>query len=432
MSILAFPAVALGANLRSMHNSIYVLKTAAVAGLIFGVALLSSTPVLAGNNTIENEIAYRRILTAEDPNGEVFFRSLRITRIRSVAQTLLKEFDSHLDDLLKTKSGEREPFLHPSYARLIAARELKDREEEVLEYSLERSQDVRAQAGLTKVLRDSLQQLDQQSIASAQEDRAVLAEIDALVPKVRARLIEPQFAPGPNASPTPPNIRGFKEIFPSAGFAGFMSGSEYKQGRWSITYDDGPSSDHTLEILKVFKDARAKASFFWLARNAPRHPDVVAEVRKAGMTLANHSYNHSLLTKGSDDKLQEEIVQSQEVLTKVFGFAPNIFRCPYGGCGPDGSQVRTMIADQNMISVIWNIDSLDWQDRNTDTVYERVKKQMALRGRGIILFHDIHPQSIAASRKLLADLSKGLKNKSQRVLTVQTAISELSSPGGMK
>ena len=384
------------------------------------------------NQTIENEIAYRQMVTAEDPAAEVFFRSLRIARLRTAAQALLKEFDQNLDEILKEKDGQRaEPFLHPSYARLIAARELKDREEDILEYAYDRAQDVRTQTTLAKTLRDSLQELNRAPLPVEQEDRAILAEIDALVPKIRTQWLNPQFQQ-PMQTPTPTDPQGFKNVFPDAGYPGFLSGKEYKQGRYSLTYDDGPSSEHTLELLKVFKEADAKANFFWLARNAPRYPDVVNEVKQAGMVIANHSYNHSLLTKGTDEKLQEEIVQSQQVLTKVLGFAPKYFRCPYGGCGPNGSQVRTMIAEQKMISVIWNIDSLDWQDQNPDSVYERVKKQMELRGRGIILFHDIHPQSIAASKKILSDLAKGIKNNSQRVLTVKTAIFELSSPGGMK
>ena len=54
-----------------------------------------------------------------------------------------------------------------------------------------------------------------------------------------------------------------------------------------------------------------------------------------------------------------------------------------------------------MLHVHWNVDRLDWQDKNPQSIFERSKKQIDLRGKGIVLFHDVHPQSVEAVKLLL-------------------------------
>ncbi len=54
-----------------------------------------------------------------------------------------------------------------------------------------------------------------------------------------------------------------------------------------------------------------------------------------------------------------------------------------------------------MIHVFWNVDSLDWQDKDPASILARVKKLMAAEKRGIILMHDIHPQTVEAVKLLL-------------------------------
>lgn len=404
-----------------MKNSFcLVLIAAAVVGLF-------SFPVRAADYP-SAEIAYQQMLNSDRPESEVFLRSVRLKRIRSSAQRFLREFDKHLDELLATRHrGVRDYLEHSSYLRLLAARQLKDQEEDILEYALERAQESRKQALLARTLSEAVKNFNDPVQEFTEDDTGLLAEIDALVPFIKKQVIEPNFARAFRK-----DLPGFKEVYPSSGGPGQISGQEFTPNRYAITFDDGPSSEHTPEILKALTDHGLKATFFWLARATTKYPDVVQKVKQADMILANHSFHHVLLSKATDEQIAEEVLRAQQELTKDYGFAPQYFRCPYGACGAEGSKVRQTIADEKMISVIWNIDSIDWQDRNWHSVLERVQKQMKLRGRGIILFHDIHPQSVAASNHLMEELAKGVKAKTHRVLTVKQAIEELTSEGGMK
>ena len=202
-------------------------------------------------------------------------------------------------------------------------------------------------------------------------------------------------------------------MFPTAGPHGSVSGTEWPKGNWSVTFDDGPHNSYSARVLANLKAHGFKSTFFELAQNATALPLVSKSLIDGGMELANHSYTHPQLPKLNAVQLHHEIVDANDKLTGVFGFKPTYFRCPYGA-GLNVPRVRQMIADQNLIHVFWNVDSLDWQDHNPDSIVVRVKKQMATQGRGVILFHDIHPQSVTASNLIMdyIQATPGLRERS--------------------
>lgn len=264
----------------------------------------------------------------------------------------------------------------------------------------------------------------QRETKRARGDSELSAELEKRVPEMKMHLAAqyeqrtPQSAGGGYA--------------PGLGRKGMLNGDEFKTGRWALTFDDGPHPTYTPMDLANLKAAGIKTTFFWLAKNVEALKSVVASAKAAEMIIGNHSWTHPQLTKLGPASLNHEIVDSTAVDVSIYGFKPKFFRCPYGACGSQTSAVRQKIADQGMISVIWNVDSLDWQDHNPATIYARVKKQMAVQKKGIILFHDIHPQSVIASKMLMADFKAGQKTGQYRTVTIEQALDELNSAEGMK
>jgi peptidoglycan/xylan/chitin deacetylase (PgdA/CDA1 family) len=212
---------------------------------------------------------------------------------------------------------------------------------------------------------------------------------------------------------------------PSIGPEGNVYGLAFPKNVWALTYDDGPNPKYTPEILKNLETLGIKATFFWLAENVIRYQSIVDLVKEKGMPRENHSWTHPQLPKLDDAGLRKEIIQSTEVDTKAYGEQPRFFRCPYGA-GNSVPRVRKMIADLNMIHVFWNVDTLDWQDKDPDSIVARAKKQMEVAGRGVILFHDIHPQSVIASKKLV-EWSQTLKDQNAiRWVTLPEIVDEMN------
>ena len=195
--------------------------------------------------------------------------------------------------------------------------------------------------------------------------------------------------------------------YPSTGANGNIMGLNFPKGVWALTYDDGPHAKYTPEIVKNLEALGIKATFFWLAENVIRLQSTIDLVKSNGHAMGNHSWTHPQLPKLTDQQLQKEINQSTEVDTKAYGQKVEFFRCPYGA-GTNVPRIRQRIADLGMIHVFWNVDTLDWQDKDPDSIVLRAEKQIKTNSHGVILFHDIHPQSVIASKKLV-EWSKTLK-----------------------
>lgn len=191
------------------------------------------------------------------------------------------------------------------------------------------------------------------------------------------------------------------ELEPSATSKGNVTGNRFPNGKWAFTFDDGPDPVHTQGMFDVLKKHEVHGTFFWQTQNMVKYPKYSEIALKNGFHRASHSYTHVQLTKQNAKGLDKEINQAVNDFAKVVGEKPTLFRCPYGACGPNGSQIRSMIANQNMLHIFWNVDTLDWQDKNAQSIFNRSKKQVDLLKRGIVLFHDVHPQSVLATDLLI-------------------------------
>ncbi len=191
-------------------------------------------------------------------------------------------------------------------------------------------------------------------------------------------------------------------LYPDAGAPGQVTGNRFPENTWAITLDDGPHPTHTQAMFDVLRQAGITGTFFWQTKNLLAYPNFSARARELGFHRANHSYTHANLPKLGQAGLNHEINDAFDDFQKIVGAQPTLFRCPYGACGASGSTIRQMIAAKNALHISWNVDTLDWQDKNAQSIFERTRKQIDLRRHGIMLLHDIHPQSVVAL-KLIAN-----------------------------
>jgi peptidoglycan/xylan/chitin deacetylase (PgdA/CDA1 family) len=217
---------------------------------------------------------------------------------------------------------------------------------------------------------------------------------------------------------------------PDPGPNGHVTGNRFPKGKWALTFDDGPHPTHTQGVLDMLKATGVHATFFWLSQNLIKYSQYAKKAGDAGYSRACHSYSHQNLPTLKPAALNHEVNEALDEFQKIVGKPATLFRCPYGACGGNGSKIRQMIAGRNALEIFWNVDTLDWQDKNPESVFQRAKKQVDVLGRGIILFHDIHPQSVIAS-KLLVEYIKSkpeLKVAPLKDLIGEARGKEYSSP----
>jgi peptidoglycan/xylan/chitin deacetylase (PgdA/CDA1 family) len=97
----------------------------------------------------------------------------------------------------------------------------------------------------------------------------------------------------------------------------------------ALTFDDGPSP-YTAQVLDVLRAQHVHATFFLCGANAERYPELVRRIRAEGHQIGNHTYSHPYLYLMSEKNIAGEIDRTQDVLQKITGARPTLFRPPFG------------------------------------------------------------------------------------------------------
>ena len=98
----------------------------------------------------------------------------------------------------------------------------------------------------------------------------------------------------------------------------------------ALTFDDGPESELTPQILDLLDEYNIKATFFIIGQNAAKNTDILKDIHSKGHEIGNHSWSHKYLPKISKKSKEDEILKTERLLIDVLGEYTPIFRPPYG------------------------------------------------------------------------------------------------------
>lgn len=164
------------------------------------------------------------------------------------------------------------------------------------------------------------------------------------------------------------------------------------KGVFVLTFDDGPHPSRTPALLQILDRYNIKALFFPVGRNVSTYPQIVRDIERRGHSIGSHTWSHPDLSKRSYASGVQEIERGIMALMKVLGFSDPFFRFPYMATTRN---LRSYLKQRDIQEFIWAIDTNDWRYRNPDYLLNYALRQVDATGRGIILFHDIQPQTIA-------------------------------------
>ncbi len=174
----------------------------------------------------------------------------------------------------------------------------------------------------------------------------------------------------------------------------------------ALSFDDWPSKTLTPKLLDLLKKYNIKATFCVLWKNSSYFPEIVKREFDEWNEICNHSWGHPNLTKLSAERLKKEIENTDKKIIEITWEKPKLFRPPYWAYNDKVKKAvwRTVL--------MWNVDSMDWKNKNVEKNIKNVEKD--LKDGSIILFHDIHKQSIETIEPLI----KKLKEENYEFLTV--------------
>ena len=145
-----------------------------------------------------------------------------------------------------------------------------------------------------------------------------------------------------------------------------------------LTFDDGPIPECTPQLLDILKQYGVKATFFMVAENAERYPELLARVRDEGHVVGNHTYHHMRGYKHDTQTYVRDALRGAEVLQTT------LFRPPHGRMR--NNQKKALI-NQGYTIYLWDVLTHDYNPHySVDKMLAVVKRYT--RNGSILVMHD--------------------------------------------
>lgn len=182
--------------------------------------------------------------------------------------------------------------------------------------------------------------------------------------------------------------------------------------RVALTFDDGPNSCYTPEVLDLLKEYEIPATFFLQGQCLAGNEEIVRRMKEEGHLIGNHTFHHIQLTKVTKEMARDEVLKTSNAIYEITGEYPVYIRPPFGAW-QEGLDLAV-----TMIPVLWDIDSRDWESQNTDAICRTVLPNV--KDGSIVLMHDGYRTTVEACKRII----KELKEEGYRFVTVQELIEE--------
>ncbi len=185
----------------------------------------------------------------------------------------------------------------------------------------------------------------------------------------------------------------------------YSSGSDSNHSI-ALTFDDGPHSDKTPEILDILKEYDVKATFFVVGENVKNNSDILERMITDGHEIGNHTFGHKYLFKDKNSKrdMEREIDLCDDEIFNHSEYSSVLFRPP-GGIYD--STLASVCGERGYSMVLWSIDTRDWEGKSAVEIENEIMTNIS--DGSIILMHDyVSGQSYTAEalREVIPKLKK--------------------------
>lgn len=209
--------------------------------------------------------------------------------------------------------------------------------------------------------------------------------------------------------------RLLEKAFPGS----FIMNSSSDRKVVALTFDDGPDTKTTPQILNILNEYNTPATFFIVGQNGKKYPNILQRMVDEGHQIGNHSWSHLRPTELDYRDFTSELFSTQDLLKGYVGSTkPFYYRPPYGIADPH--QIEQMSNDGYLV-ISWSLDSLDWNTTNSKEILDKVIN--SIHPGAIVLMHSTGgPDNRLATIKALPEIIENLSAQGYEFLTVEDLI----------
>ena len=136
-----------------------------------------------------------------------------------------------------------------------------------------------------------------------------------------------------------------------------------------------------------------------VGQHVKSYSDVVKKASDMGHEVIGHSWDHSYLTKLSEDAIKKQLLDTSAAIEKATGKKPLMYRPPYGAIN---DKLKSVSKSLGYALIYWSVDPMDWKSKNANSVYNEIMKNV--KDKSIILCHDIHVTTVDAMERVVPEL----------------------------
>lgn len=150
----------------------------------------------------------------------------------------------------------------------------------------------------------------------------------------------------------------------------------------ALTFDDGPNTEITPQVLDILEENGVRASFFLIADAITQESARMARrAFEMGCEINNHSKTHDFMDKMAPETIRAEIRYCTDRIVEITGVAPRFFRPPY-------IAVNQALYDNVDLTFICGVGCEDWVPEVT--AQQRIDRLLStVKDGDIILLHDM-------------------------------------------
>lgn len=172
----------------------------------------------------------------------------------------------------------------------------------------------------------------------------------------------------------------------------------------ALTFDDGPTTEGTDQILAILAEQNIKATFFVTGAELERNLDQGRKIVAAGHELGNHSYSHVRMMFVTPSFVRQEIESTDKLIREAGYQGEVLFRPPYA---KKLFALPYYLSKTDRKSVTWDVEPESYPEiaADADKIAEHVLSKTQ-RG-SIILLHVMYPnrrESMKAVKKIVERL----------------------------
>ena len=163
----------------------------------------------------------------------------------------------------------------------------------------------------------------------------------------------------------------------------------------ALTFDDGPNTEITPQVLDTLEENGAIGTFFLIAQNiTPESAEMVRRAKAMGCGIENHSLTHGFMNQMTVEQIRAEVQACTDRIVEITGEAPKFFRPPFIALSQE-------MYDNIDLTFICGAGCEDWVP--TVSTQERIDRVLANAEDGqIVLLHDmLWNQSTADALKVI-------------------------------